>query len=135
MGSVNKHNKTRLSEKEYHALRSLILNHEVEWDNIFEFSIKEYFLESASYGRRLYHAVLDAYNLQYPEIVFSDFMDDAFDVSSVILCLMTEIPKADVYHAVATGYAGFLEVWENIFIQVSLLFQNMESIPENEKKN
>ena len=30
---------------------------------------------------------------------------------------------------------GFLEVWENIFIQVSLLFQNMESIPENEKKN
>ena len=28
-GSVNKHNKTRLSEKEYHALRSLILNHVV----------------------------------------------------------------------------------------------------------
>ena len=40
-GSVNKHNKTRLSEKEYHALRSLILNHEVEWNNIFEFFHKK----------------------------------------------------------------------------------------------
>ena len=30
---------------------------------------------------------------------------------------------------------GFLEVWENIFILVCLLFQNMESIPESEKKN
>ena len=108
-GSVNKHNKTRLSEKEYHALRSLILNHEVEWNNILNFSIKEYFLESASYGEDFYHAVLDAYNLQYPEIVFSDFL---WTMRSMYLqlffCLMTEIPKADVYHAVATGYAGVL---------------------------
>lgn len=60
-------------------------------------------------GEDFYHAVLDAYNLQYPEIVFSDFL---WTMRSMYLplffCLMTEIPKADVYHAVATGYAGVL---------------------------
>ena len=109
-GSVNKHNKTRLSEKEYHALRSLILNHEVEWDNIFEFFHKKNIsLNQLLMGEDFYHAVLDAYNLQYPEIVFSDFL---WTMRSMYLplffCLMTEIPKADVYHAVATGYAGVL---------------------------
>ena len=109
-GSVNKHNKTRLSEKEYHALRSLILNHEVEWDNIFEFFHKKNIsLNQLLMGEDFYHAVLDAYNLQYPEIVFSDFL---WTMRSMYLplffCLMAEIPKADVYHAVATGYAGVL---------------------------
>ena len=109
-GSVNKHNKTRLSEKEYHALRSLILNHEVEWNNIFEFFHKKNIsLNQLLMGEDFYHAVLDAYNLQYPEIVFSDFL---WTMRSMYLplffCLMTEIPKADVYHAVATGYAGVL---------------------------
>lgn len=60
-------------------------------------------------GEDFYHAVLDAYNLQYPDIVFSDFL---WTMRSMYLplffCLTTEIPKADVYHAVATGYAGVL---------------------------
>ena len=109
-GSVNRHNKTRLNKKEYQALRSLILNHEVEWDNIFEFFHKKNIsLNQLLMGEDFYHAVLDAYNLQYPEIVFSDFL---WTMRSMYLplffCLMTEIPKADVYHAVATGYAGVL---------------------------
>ena len=109
-GSVNRHNKTRLNKKEYQALRSLILNHEVEWDNVFEFFHKKNIsLNQLLMGEDFYHAVLDAYNLQYPEIVFSDFL---WTMRSMYLplffCLMTEIPKADVYHAVATGYAGVL---------------------------
>ena len=109
-GSVNRHNKTRLNKKEYQALRSLILNHEVEWDNVFEFFHKKNIsLNQLLMGEDFYHAVLDAYNLQYPDIVFSDFL---WTMRSMYLplffCLMTEIPKADVYHAVATGYAGVL---------------------------
>ena len=109
-GSVNKHNKTRLNKKEYHALRSLILNHEVEWDNVFEFfNKKNISLNQLLMGEDFYHAVLDAYNLQSPDIVFSDFL---WTMRSMYLplffCLTTEIPEADVYHAVATGYAGVL---------------------------
>ena len=101
---------TRLNKKEYQALRSLILNHEVEWDNVFEFFHKKNIsLNQLLMGEDFYHAVLDAYNLQYPDIVFSDFL---WTMRSMYLplffCLMTEIPKADVYHAVATGYAGVL---------------------------
>ena len=66
-GSVNRHNKTRLNKKEYQALRSLILNHEVEWDNVFEFFHKKNIsLNQLLMGEDFYHAVLDAYNLQYP---------------------------------------------------------------------
>lgn len=86
------------------------MNHEVEWNNIFEFFHKKNIsLNQLLMGEDFYHAVLDAYNLQYPEIVFSDFL---WTMRSMYLplffCLMTEIPKADVYHAVATGYAGVL---------------------------
>ena len=86
------------------------MNHEVEWDNVFEFFHKKNIsLNQLLMGEDFYHAVLDAYNLQYPDIVFSDFL---WTMRSMYLplffCLMTEIPKADVYHAVATGYAGVL---------------------------
>ena len=92
-GSVNRHNKTRLNKKEYQALRSLILNHEVEWDNVFEFFHKKNIsLNQLLMGEDFYHAVLDAYNLQYPEIVFSDFL---WTMRSMYLplffCLMTEM--------------------------------------------
>ena len=33
-GAVNKRRKKRLNLKEYHALRSLVLDHEVEWDAV-----------------------------------------------------------------------------------------------------
>ena len=36
-GSVNKRHKTRLNQNEYHAIRSLLLNQEVEWEEIFDF--------------------------------------------------------------------------------------------------
>lgn len=109
-GSVNKRHKTRLNKKEYHALRSLILNHEVEWDEMFDFfrnhkvSINQLLM-----GEDFYHAVLDCYNLQYPDIVFSDFLWTMRSMYlPLFLAMSMEIPKADVYHAVATGYAGIL---------------------------
>ena len=109
-GSVNKRHKTRLNKKEYHALRSLILNHEVEWDEMFDFfrnhkvSINQLLM-----GEDFYHAVLDCYTLQYPDIVFSDFLWTMRSMYlPLFLAMSMEIPKADVYHAVATGYAGIL---------------------------
>ena len=70
-GSVNKRHKTRLNQKEYHALRSLILNHEVEWDEMFDyFRNHQVSINQLLMGEDFYHAVLDCYNLQYPDIVF-----------------------------------------------------------------
>ena len=109
-GSANKRHKSRLNKREYHALRSLLLDQEVEWSALFDyFRDNEVSINQLLMGEDFYHAVLDCYNLQYPDIVFSDFLWTMRSMYlPLFLALSTEIPKADVYHAVSTGYAGIV---------------------------
>ena len=108
-GSVNRIHKSRMSKEEYHSLRSLILNHEVDWGGIFEIFHRHISINQLLMGEDFYHAVLEAYNLQYPDIVFSDFLWTMRSMYlPLFLALSTEVPKADIYHAVSTGYAGIL---------------------------
>ena len=109
-GSVNKRHKTRMDKKDYHALRSLIMNHEVEWDVMFDFfRDNNVSINHLLMGEDFYHAVLDCYNLKYPDIVFSDFLWTMRSMYlPLFLAMSMEIPQADVYHAVSTGYAGIL---------------------------
>lgn len=109
-GSVNSIHKAKMSKEEYRALRSLILNHEVDWGGIFDyFHHQKVSINDLLMGEDFYHAVLEAYNLQYPDIVFSDFLWTMRSMYlPLFLALSSEVPKADVYHAVSTGYAGIL---------------------------
>lgn len=109
-GSVNKRHKTRMDKKDYHALRSLLMNHEVEWDVMFDFfRDNNVSINHLLMGEDFYHAVLDCYNLKYPDIVFSDFLWTMRSMYlPLFLAMSMEIPQADVYHAVSTGYAGIL---------------------------
>lgn len=109
-GSANKRHKSRLNKREYHALRSLLLDQEVEWSALFDyFRDNEVSINQLLMGEDFYHAVVDCYNLQYPDIVFSDFLWTMRSMYlPLFLALSTEIPKADVYHAVSTGYAGII---------------------------
>lgn len=109
-GSVNKLHKSRLSPKEYHALRSLLLDQDVEWTVLFDyFRNNKVSINELLMGEDFYHAVLDCYNLQYPDIVFSDFLWTMRSMYlPLFLALSMDIPKADVYHAVSTGYAGII---------------------------
>ena len=109
-GSANKRHKSRLNKREYHALRSLLLDQEVEWSALFDyFRDNDVSINQLLMGEDFYHAVVDCYNLQYPDIVFSDFLWTMRSMYlPLFLALSTEIPKADVYHAVSTGYAGII---------------------------
>ena len=109
-GNVNSIHKAKMSKEEYRALRSLILNHEVDWGGIFDyFHHQKVSINDLLMGEDFYHAVLEAYNLQYPDIVFSDFLWTMRSMYlPLFLALSSEVPKADVYHAVSTGYAGIL---------------------------
>lgn len=109
-GSANKRHKSRLNKREYHALRSLLLDQEVEWSALFDyFRDNEVSINQLLMGEDFYHAVVDCYNLQYPDIVFSDFLWTMRSMYlPLFLALSMEIPKADVYHAVSTGYAGIV---------------------------
>ena len=122
-GAANRRHRKRLNQKEYHALRSLVLNHEVEWDAMFDFfRDHDVSINDLLMGEDFYHAVLDCYNLKYPDIVFSDFLWTMRSMYlPLFLTMSMEIPQADVYHAVATGYAGILGSMGKHFYQGQLI--------------
>ncbi len=102
--------KSRMNKKEYQALRSLVLNQRVEWEVLFEFfQKKDYSLNDLLMGEDFFNAVSEYYKLHYSQIVFTDFL---WTMRSIYLplffTLQMEIPKADLYHCVSTGYAGIL---------------------------
>lgn len=105
-----KKKKLKLSGKEYQALRSLILNQNVHWQTLFElFQRKELSLDELLMGEDFFRAASDCYELQFSQIVFSDFL---WTLRSIYLplffTLKMDIPRADLYHCVSTGYAGVL---------------------------
>lgn len=102
--------KAGLSKKEAHALRSLVLNQDVEWEVLFDlFKKPKTSIEGILMGEDFYNVVYDCYCLKYPQIVFSDFL---WTMRSIYLplffALKMELPKADLYHCIVTGYAGIL---------------------------
>lgn len=102
--------KSKLNKEEYYALRSLILNQHVEWEQLFDiFANDKLSIEDILMGEDFYKIVNDCYNLKYPQIVFSDFL---WTMRSIYLplffALKMKVPKADLYHCIVTGYAGIL---------------------------
>lgn len=100
----------RLNKKEYGAMRSLILNQRVDWETLFElFQKKAVSLDKLLMGEDFLKIVREYYDLCYSQLVFSDFL---WTMRSVYLPLLftlkMKLPKADLYHCVATGYAGVL---------------------------
>ncbi len=100
----------KLSDREYRALRCLILNQYIDWSVLFQmFRAKEISLNDLLMGEDFYRAVRDCYDLQFSQIVFSDFLWTMRSIYlPLFLVLKTDVPKADLYHCVATGYAGVI---------------------------
>ena len=100
----------KLSQKEYRAFRGIILNQEVDWDTLFQmFQKKKFSIDDLLMGEDFLHIAAECYSLRYTQIVFSDFL---WTLRSIYLplcfILKMKLPKADLYHCVATGYAGVL---------------------------
>ena len=103
-----KRRKSRMDKREYEALRNLLLGQETEWEVLFDFFQKnEISLNDMLMGEDFLRAVTEYYKLHYSQLVFSDFL---WMLRSIYLSLFTtlkmEIPKADVYHCLCTGYSG-----------------------------
>ncbi|MCR4928606.1 MAG: GT4 family glycosyltransferase PelF [Lachnospiraceae bacterium] len=102
--------RTHLSNKQHKALRSIIFNYEPEWYAIFDLFQKTSFsIDDILMGADFLHIVQEYYDKNYSQIVFSDFLWTMRSIYlPLFLVLKTKMPKADVYHCVATGYAGLL---------------------------
>lgn len=104
------HRRLKLKNKEYDALKSLLLNQNVDWDTLVHlFSERKFSLNEFLMGEDFFNATLECYQIRYPEIIFSDFLWTMRSMYlPLFLTLKMELPKADLYHCVATGYAGVL---------------------------
>ena len=102
--------KHRLNKKEYAALRSLIMNQRVDWETLFElFQKRRISLDKLLMGEDFLKIVREYYDLNYSQLVFSDFLWTMRSVYLPLLfTLQMKLPRADLYHCVATGYAGVL---------------------------
>ncbi len=100
----------RLTKDEYEALTSLLLNQNVKWERLFKLFSKEVFsLNDLLMGPDFFQAVKECYQLRYSEVVFSDFLWTMRSIYlPLFLTMKMDVPKADLYHCVATGYAGVL---------------------------
>lgn len=100
----------KLSRKEYDALKSLFINQNVQWETLFTlFSEKEFSLNDFFMGNDFLNVVRESYQIRYSEMVFSDFLWTMRSMYlPLFLAMRMNVPKADVYHCVATGYAGVL---------------------------
>lgn len=105
-----RHRKSRLSKREYQALRGLVLNQEVEWEVIFRlFQEKISSVNEVLMGSDFLNIITEYYQLYYNQLVFTDFLWMMRSIYlPLFLTLRMQLPRADVYHCVCTGYAGVL---------------------------
>lgn len=100
----------RIKRTEYNALRSLLLDQRIDWETLINFFQKKRpSLNSLLMGEDFLHAVEEFYQLNYSQVVFSDFL---WMMRSIYLplffTLKMKLPEADLYHCLSTGYAGVL---------------------------
>lgn len=112
-----------LKEKEYEELLNMVLNRKTDWGVIFDlFGRKKFSVDELLMGEDFFRIVKECYKRKYPNIIFSDFL---WTMRSIYLplfwVLKMDVPKADLYHCVATGYAGILGTMAKYFHGSSLL--------------
>lgn len=115
--------RTSLNKEEYRALRSILLDEDVDWDTIFTMFQKKHFsVDDLLMGADFLRIVKECYQRRYPLIVFSDFLWTMRSIyMPLFLILQTPLPRADIYHCVATGYAGVLGSMAKHFYRSGLL--------------
>ena len=86
------------------------MNRRVDWEELFKmFHNSSFSIDDLLMGADFLKIVQEYYDNNYSQIVFSDFLWTMRSIYlPLFLILKTDIPKADIYHCVATGYAGVL---------------------------
>lgn len=108
----NHYKKVRLLEDEKTALRNLVngADNKIEWGKILKF-IKKHrkHLVDILMGEAFFDICLEAYQRKNSKQVFNDFLWTLRGMYFSTMCSLSgEIPKADIYHTLSTGYAGML---------------------------
>lgn len=109
-GSRGAGKKISLSKKENQALRDLILGADTDyWPTLFTLFEKPFSIDRFLMGEEFLRAAQDCYEQKYNQLTFADFLWTLRSIYlPLFLTMKTNVPPADLYHCVATGYAGIL---------------------------
>ena len=100
----------RLSKEEYKEMLNMVMNRRTDWSLLFDLFHKPFFsVNDFLMGEDFFYIVKECYDRKYANSIFSDFLWTMRSIYlPLFLVLKTDVPKADLYHCVATGYAGVL---------------------------
>ena len=109
-GGEKKKKRYKIDAQGKKALRSLIIEKDVNWNEVFDFFNKNQVPSvEILMGREFLELAMELYEKSYSRTVFVDFL---WTLRSMYLPFFTLInnplPEADLYHSVSTGYAGVL---------------------------
>ena len=100
-----------ITDEERIAIKSLMAGEDFQWKYLIDF-IDKYKFNSVSdflMSKEFFDMAREVSEGKYTNIVFNDFF---WTIRSMILTLFeimrVDIPKADIYHSVSTGYAGII---------------------------
>ncbi|MCR5792032.1 MAG: GT4 family glycosyltransferase PelF [Lachnospiraceae bacterium] len=106
----NKRNRVKLNAREYEAFRSLMFGDQVDWSIIFDyFHNHQVSTNDLLASEDFLNMTAEYYKSNFERVIFNDFL---WTMRSMYLPLFTvlkgELPQADIYNSVSTGYAGIL---------------------------
>lgn len=109
--------KRKLNEIQVRELRNLLCGEKTDWDVLFALCrTPDFTPETILQSRKFLNVLMELCREKYRYASFADYFHT---MRSMLLpefyLLTTKIPKADVYHATATGYSGLLgsmAAWE-----------------------
>lgn len=109
---ISGYGKVHLTESDKHALRNLVVDkaENINWLNVLEF-IKKYNkkLVHLLMGEDFFELVLEIYQSEEKKTVFNEYLWSLRGMFYPLMSILGEdFPKADIYHAVSTGYAGIV---------------------------
>ena len=133
---VRKRHRTRLSSKNVAALEGLLLNEDTDWETLTKmFQSRKLSLDELLMGPDFLEVVTQCYEKKHSEIVFSDFLWTMRSMYlPLFLAMQSQLPKADLYHCVATGYSGVLGAMAKLLYPDSRLLISEHGIYTRERE-
>lgn len=136
VGAKKKRRRLRLKKQDFQAFRSLVLNEEIDWKGVFHFfHTQKFSINDLLMGNDFLLMAMELYQRSYENVTFSDFLWSLRSMYlPLFLCLRTPLPHADLYHCVATGYAGILGSMAKILYEGSTLLISEHGIYSRERE-
>ncbi len=132
----NSERKIKLSKAEVNALRSLVSGENIDWERIFKlFAGKRLSVDKLLMGKDFLYIIIEFYKANYHFLPFTDFLWTMRSIYlTLFLSMRVPMVEADIYHCVATGYAGIIGAMQKVLHPNSRLLISEHGIYTRERE-